>query len=123
VSELAGPPPAPPLSALEDVFFDYDRYDLEEAARSSLDVDARILSAHGDKQFLIEGHCDERGSEKYNLALGDRRANAARHYLVARGIAPDRVSTVSYGEERPFEQGHDERAWARNRRAHVRPAP
>ncbi|HEV8486645.1 MAG TPA: peptidoglycan-associated lipoprotein Pal, partial [Blastocatellia bacterium] len=113
----------PPLAALEDAFFDYDRYDLEESARTSLDLDARILGVHGDSQVLIEGHCDERGSEKYNLALGDRRANAARHYLVVRGVAPDRVSTVSYGEERPFEQGQGEAAWAKNRRAHVRLAP
>src|SRR6266511_4308580 len=98
VTELGGRLPGPPLAALEDAFFDYDRYDLEEAARTNLDLDARILSVHGDTQFLIEGHCDERGSEKYNLALGDRRANEARHYLVAKGVAPDRVSTVSYGE-------------------------
>ena len=69
--------------------------------------------------LLIEGHCDERGTEQYNLALGDRRANAAKEYIVALGIDGNRIRTVSYGEERPFDPGHDEAAWAKNRRAHL----
>jgi peptidoglycan-associated lipoprotein len=73
---------------------------------------------HAQLNFSIEGHCDERGSEKYNLALGDRRANSTKEFLVGQGIAATRIETVSYGEERPFDPGHDEGAWAKNRRAH-----
>ena len=69
--------------------------------------------------MLIEGHCDERGTEQYNLALGDRRANAAKEFIVALGVDAGRIRTVSYGEERPFDPGHDETAWGKNRRAHL----
>ena len=112
-----------PLASLEDAFFQYDRYDLEEDARASLDLDARILELHAAANLAVEGHCDERGSEKYNLALGDRRANAARQYLIERGIAAERLRPITYGEERPFSPGHDPDAWAKNRRAHLAVLP
>ena len=119
------PPPPPTISdgeffgsRVKDVFFDYDKYDLRDDARSTLNEDARAFSERGGIRFVIEGHCDERGSEKYNLALGDRRANSAKQYLVAQGVAADRMETISYGEERPFDPGHNEEAWAKNRRAH-----
>jgi len=113
----------PPLSSLQDAFFEYDRYDLEVDARASLDVDARILELHAVANVVLEGHCDERGSEKYNLALGDRRANTARQYLIERGVAPERLRAITYGEERPFSPGHDPDAWAKNRRAHLAVLP
>jgi peptidoglycan-associated lipoprotein len=100
-------------------FFAFDSYALGADARSALDANARLLRGSGDVRVTIEGHCDERGTAEYNLALGERRANAARDYLVAAGIATHRIQTVSYGKERPFEEGHDEASWAKNRRAHV----
>jgi peptidoglycan-associated lipoprotein len=119
------PPPPPTISDSEfwltrvkDVFFDYDKYDLRDDARATLNEDARAFSERSGIRFVIEGHCDERGSEKYNLALGDRRANATKQYLVGQGVGADRMDTISYGEERPFDQGHNEEAWAKNRRAH-----
>ena len=119
------PAPPPSLSDSEffrtrvsDIFFDYDKYDVRDDARSTLNEDARALAERSGIRFVIEGHCDERGSEKYNLALGDRRANSAKQYLVSQGVSGDRVETISYGEERPFDPGHNEDAWAKNRRAH-----
>jgi len=119
------PSPGPALTdsdffrtRVNDVFFDYDRYDLRDDARSTLNQDARALVERSSIRFTIEGHCDERGSEKYNLALGDRRANTAKEYLVSQGISGDRMDTISYGEERPIDPGHTEDAWAKNRRAH-----
>ncbi len=83
-----------------------------------LDADAAVLKTYGTWVVTIEGHCDERGTAEYNLALGDRRALAARNYLVSLGIAADRIRTVSYGNEFPFDPGHAESAWSKNRRAH-----
>ena len=103
---------------IKDVFYDFDSYDLRDDARQVLRDDARALAERPKIQVVIEGHCDERGSESYNLALGDKRANVAKEFLVAQGISADRVETISYGEERPFAPGHDEAAWAQNRRAH-----
>lgn len=103
---------------VHDVFFDYDSYDLRDDARRTLEENARALSERTDFRFLIEGHADERGSERYNLALADRRANTTMQYLMSKGLAGDRVETISYGEERPMDPGHDEEAWAKNRRAH-----
>ena len=105
-------------SPLKPVFFDYDSAELSPAAKSALDENAGVLKKYGLWVLTIEGHCDERGTPEYNLALGERRAVAARTYLVALGVAADRLRTVSYGKEFPFDAGHDEGAWAKNRRAH-----
>jgi peptidoglycan-associated lipoprotein len=104
---------------LSDAFFDYDQSDLREDARSVLAGDAQWLKKHSTVQVLIEGHCDERGTAAYNLALGDRRANAAKEYLVSLGIDGSRVRTVSYGKERPFCTESTESCWQKNRRAHL----
>ncbi len=103
---------------LEDVFFDFDKYNLTPEARATLEKNAAELRRRADVMITIEGHCDERGTKAYNLALGEKRAKAARDYLVSLGIDASRIAIVSYGEERPFDPGHDETAWARNRRAH-----
>ncbi len=106
-------------SSIKDAFFDYDSYTLREDARQALMDSARVLKERASIRFTIEGHCDERGSEAYNLALGDKRANAAKEFLVSQGIDPARIDTISYGEEKPFATGHDEEAWKQNRRAHL----
>ena len=105
-------------SPLKPVFFDYDSAELSPAAKTALDENAGVLKKYGTWVLTIEGHCDERGTPEYNLALGERRAVAARTYLVALGVGADRLRTVSYGKEFPFDPGHDEAAWAKNRRAH-----
>jgi len=130
----APPPPPPPAPAPapgpsisqqafqefqnQDIFFDFDKYDLRTDARGTLDRKAAFLNQNSSVRSQIEGHCDERGTNEYNLALGERRANAARRYLTTAGISDARLSTISYGEERPLDPGHNEAAWARNRRAH-----
>jgi peptidoglycan-associated lipoprotein len=120
-------PDAPPAAApgeavkespLQDVFFDFDRSLIRADARKALDENVRWLKANPSATIVIEGHCDERGTREYNLALGQRRARAARDYVVAAGIDAKRVKTISYGKERPFVLGHDESAWRWNRRAH-----
>ena len=103
---------------LQPVFFDFDSATLTDQARAVLDRNAKTLRDHSSSKIVIEGHCDERGTVEYNQALGERRAQAARDYLVAAGIAADKLEIVSYGKERPFDNGHDEAAWAKNRRAH-----
>jgi peptidoglycan-associated lipoprotein len=103
---------------LKPAFFDYDKADLRSDARDVLAANAAWLKAHPSIVFTIEGHSDERGTAQYNLALGDRRANAAKEYLVSLGLDGGRAKTVSYGKERPFATGHDEDSWAKNRRAH-----
>jgi len=103
---------------IQDLFFDYDKFNIRSDQLSVADANIRALKERPNLKVMIEGHCDERGSEKYNLALGDRRANAVKSYIVERGVSPDRVDTTSYGKERPFNLGHDEEAWAQNRRAH-----
>ena len=105
-------------SPLKDVFFDFDKSAIRNDATSLLKEDLQWLSANSTAQITIEGHCDERGTSEYNLALGERRAKATRDYLVAAGIAAKRVKTMSFGKERPFVMGHDEAAWKWNRRAH-----
>lgn len=104
---------------LTDVYFDYDASDLREDARTALAADAEWLKKYSSVQILIEGYCDERGTGNYNLALGDRRANAAKEYLVSLGIDGSRIKTVSYGEERPFCADTNESCWQQNRRAHL----
>jgi peptidoglycan-associated lipoprotein len=103
---------------LKPAFFTYDSDLLDDEARKVLDENAAMLKKYATWAITIEGHCDERGSAEYNLALGDRRALAAKNYLLTLGIAPERIKTVSYGKEFPFDPGHDEDAWLKNRRAH-----
>jgi peptidoglycan-associated lipoprotein len=105
-------------SPLKPVFYALDSSDLDAAGQQVLQGDADVLKKYTTWQITIEGHCDERGTAEYNLALGERRAVAARTYLLSLGIAADRIKTVSYGKEFPFDPGHDESAWSKNRRAH-----
>ncbi len=105
-------------SPLKDIFFDFDRSEIRNDAKAPLSEDVAWLKAHSKTAITIEGHCDERGTIEYNLALGARRAKASRDYLVAAGIGVSRLKTVSYGKERPFVLGHDEAAWKWNRRDH-----
>jgi peptidoglycan-associated lipoprotein len=119
-SDLQPPTEEPtPAVVLQDVFFDYDKYDLSDEARTTLNQDGRLLRDQKDVRILIEGHCDERGTVQYNLALGEKRAKEAKAYLVDLGIASTRIDVVSYGKEKPFALGHDEAAWMQNRRAHL----
>ena len=99
------------------VFFDYDSYSIDDQDRQTLDSQAAWLLRYPNVRVTIEGHADERGTREYNLALGDRRANAAKNYLAARGVSPARMTVISYGKERPEALGSDETAWAQNRRA------
>ena len=105
-------------SPLQPVFFELDSADLSSAGQTTLQQNAGVLKQYGSWQITIEGHCDERGSAEYNLALGERRALAARDYLVSLGIPATRVRTVSYGKEFPFDPARNEAAYAKNRRAH-----
>lgn len=106
-------------SLLKDVHFDFDRYDIRPADAAILKENAAVLKKYHKVKIQIEGHCDERGTNEYNLALGERRANSAKNYLLSVGVSPERISTISYGEERPVDPGHTEEAWAKNRRAHT----
>ncbi len=105
-------------SPLKPVYFELDSSDLSPVAQKALDENAALLKRYASWAVTVEGHCDERGTAEYNLALGERRAIAARAYLVSLGISADRLRTVSYGKEFPFDPGHDESAFAKNRRAH-----
>ena len=107
-----------PDSPLKPVLFAYDSDSLDDAGRKILNGNAEVLKTYRTWVITVEGHCDERGTAEYNLALGDRRALAAKNYLVSLGIAADRIRTVSYGNEFPFDPGHNETAWIKNRRAH-----
>ena len=98
------------------VFFGYDRYDVSSEARMTLDKQANWLRQHPSLTITVEGHADERGTREYNLALGERRASAVKNYLVALGVAPSRVLTISFGKERPAVPGANDTAWAQNRR-------
>lgn len=114
-------PPAPSefreTPNLKDVFFDFDRYDIRPSDAKVLDTNAAWLKTN-DNLVLIEGHCDERGTNEYNLALGERRAKATMNYLVGQGVQANRVTIISYGKERPTCTEHSEACWAKNRRAH-----
>jgi peptidoglycan-associated lipoprotein len=103
-------------SALEKVYFAFDSYALSEQSRETLYKNAEIIIKKSTAKYTVEGHCDERGSDEYNLALGEKRAKSAFNYLVTLGVPAERLVTVSYGKERPAEPGHDEEAWAKNRR-------
>ena len=112
------PPPKPKLQAsqLKTVYFDFDKFNLRPDAREALDYDANLLKEFPDAMVRLEGNCDERGTVEYNLSLGEKRANAVRDYLIGLGVSPNRMTTISYGEERPVDPAHTEAAWAKNRR-------
>jgi peptidoglycan-associated lipoprotein len=103
---------------LKDIHFDFDKYDIRPQDALILQENAALLMKQTAVKVQIEGHCDERGAVEYNLALGERRANNAKKYLVSLGVSENRVSTISYGKERPLDPGHNEEAWAKNRRDH-----
>ena len=105
-------------SPLRPLFFELDSSEVSAAGQQVLQANAAVLKKYPNMQITIEGHCDERGTAEYNLALGERRALAAKNYLVSLGIGADKVKTVSYGKEFPFDAGHDDAAWSKNRRAH-----
>jgi len=105
------------IPGFQTVYFDYDSADIKEDSRAGLRQNADKLNAGNLGVVTVEGHCDERGSTEYNLALGERRANAVKRYLVDLGVPSNNLRTVSFGEERPAVQGHDESAWRYNRRA------
>ena len=104
---------------LKDIHFDYDKYDIRREDEGILRENAAFLKKNPKMKIQIEGHCDERGTVEYNLALGERRANNTKRYLVSLGITSNRISTISFGKERPLDPGHNEEAWAKNRRAHI----
>jgi len=104
---------------LKDIHFDFDKYDVRPVDEAVLKENAVFLKNNPKMKIQIEGHCDERGTVEYNLALGERRANNTKKYLVFLGIPSDRISTISFGKERPLDKGHHEEAWTKNRRAHI----
>ncbi len=124
------PPPPPPAPAptvtdedlfaqnVKDIYFDYDKSDVRAADQSSIQADVTFLQSHPNISFTIEGHCDERGSTEYNLALGDNRASSVKNALVAGGVSADRIKTVSLGKEKPFCTESNEACWQQNRRGH-----
>ncbi len=115
VTEAPVQPMAP--TAMRRIFFDFDQYVLTAEAKAILADNAAYLKANGGVQVRIEGHCDERGSDEYNLALGERRARAAMNYLLSLGVAAKRLDVISYGEERPLDPARNDMAWSKNRRA------
>lgn len=130
--EEKAPPPAPPkeepkpapaaeekeILQIKDAFFDFDKSNIRDDAKDALQNNAEFLKANNNAKIVIEGHCDERGTLEYNIALGQRRAESAEKYFVNLGIDASRISTISYGKERPFCNEHDEDCWQSNRRAH-----
>ncbi|MCS6291471.1 MAG: peptidoglycan-associated lipoprotein Pal [Nitrospira sp.] len=112
--------PAQPVTELSDIFFDFDRFTVRGDAQPVLEADAGILKLQPDQQIVIEGHCDERGTSAYNLVLGERRAQSAKHYLQVLGVPASQIRITSYGKERPFCTEHSEDCWQSNRRAHFR---
>ena len=116
-------PPKPAVTAgdLQVIHFAYDSFQLDDAARSALDSNAKLLRDNPDLSVSVDGHCDERGTVEYNQALGQKRAEAVQQYLSDQGIPSTRFRVISYGKERPVDEGHDESAWARNRRVEFTP--
>ncbi len=106
------------MGLMGDVYFDFDKYELRMDARERLRKNADFMKEYSTLVFGLEGHCDERGTNEYNLALGERRANAAKDYLLSLGVGASSIRTISYGEERPFCTTHDEACWQQNRRGH-----
>jgi peptidoglycan-associated lipoprotein len=136
IEEVEEPPPPPPLEEveepeeepvieeekpiiLEDIFFDFDKFNIKDEYKKVLAANAEILLDHPETTLLVEGHCDERGTNEYNIALGEKRAKVVMEFYIAYGVPSQHLSMVSYGEERPFDYGHNEEAWAKNRRAHM----
>ena len=105
---------------MADIYFDFDKHELREDSLSTLRHHVELLKANADIKVLVEGHCDERGTEEYNLGLGERRASRVHQYFLDAGIDANRLKTISYGEMRPVEEGSNESAWSKNRRAHFR---
>ena len=103
---------------IKDVYFDYDKSAIRADQQASLQADAQFLNQHSSINFTIEGHCDERGSTEYNLALGDQRASSVKNALVAAGVSASRIKTISYGKEKPFCMESNEACWQQNRRGH-----
>jgi len=120
VATIARPAPQEFVAVpeLQDIHFDFDRYDIRRDDAKTLDVNAAWLKSNATHLVLIEGHCDERGTNEYNVALGERRAKSAMDYLVSQGVRANRITIVSYGEERPLCTEHSEACWSKNRRAH-----
>ncbi len=125
VNQPPPPPPQPTVTDQElfsqnvkDVFFDYDKYDIRPDQQTAIQANAQFLAQHPNINFTIEGHCDERGSTEYNLALGDNRANAVKNALVQAGVNGSRIKTISYGKEKPFCTESNEQCWQQNRRGH-----
>ncbi len=116
------PPPKPMLKVeqFKTVYFDFDKYNLRPDAKSDVEFDYNLLNQYPDAIVEIQGNCDERGTVEYNLSLGQKRADAVKDYLVNLGVSPDRLKTISYGKERPVDTGHNEAAWAKNRRCEFR---
>jgi peptidoglycan-associated lipoprotein len=108
--------PAKIADSFMSIQFDYDKYNIKDEFKDELQATADMLEERGEIQVLIEGHCDERGTNEYNMGLGERRSLAVRSYLISLGISSTRLHTISYGEERPLESGHNESAWTQNRR-------
>jgi len=106
-------------AALKDAHFDFDRYNINPSERLILQSDYKVLQAIPNVEILVEGHCDNRGTVEYNLALGQKRAEAVKDYMVSLGMTASKISTISYGEEKPLDPGNNEAAWAKNRRAHI----
>ena len=104
---------------LKDIHFEFDKYNIRPGDAEILNRNAALLKKYPKVKIQIEGHCDERGTVEYNLALGERRANSTKRYLLSLGIPADLISTISYGKEKPLVLGHNEEAWAKNRRAHI----
>jgi peptidoglycan-associated lipoprotein len=123
------PPPPPPTASVtdedlfsqnvKDVYFDYDKADVRGDQQASIQADAQFFNQHQNMSFTIEGHCDERGSTEYNLALGDQRASAVKTALTAAGVSASRIKTISYGKEKPFCTESNEACWQQNRRGHL----
>ncbi len=128
VSQAPPPPPPPTASvtdedlfsqSVKDVYFDYDKADVRGDQQASIQADAQFLGQHANMSFTVEGHCDERGSTEYNLALGDQRASAVKSALTAAGVNASRIKTISYGKEKPFCNESNEACWQQNRRGHL----
>ena len=119
-NNLGGPAPGTQQDLVvnvgDRVFFGYDQHDLTAESRATIERQAQWLKTYANVTVIVEGHCDERGTREYNLALGEKRATAVRNYLIANGVAPSRVQTISYGKERPVVLGSDNTSWAQNRR-------
>lgn len=115
--ELNGDSDSNKAGGLKTVFFAFDSSALDSSAKEAMNSNAEFLKANSKVDIQVEGHCDERGGRQYNLALGERRAKSVLEYLVAMGVESKRISTISYGNERPVSEGHDESAWSKNRRA------